>query len=201
MVGDTHRHPEIEADSARLLRRRKTRHSADILRYRDCIMVEFVDKPVRQAEVGHCVFIHSGAEIHIVTAEVGAQAVVPVKHGGHPVEAESVQMVLFHPVFAVGEQEELHLVLAVIETTGTPCRMMSGIALIKIEVFPAVETAQAFRLVGNGMGMDNVHDDGDTFSVGLVYKALELLRSAEARTEGEEIADLIPEGTVVRMFL
>ena len=49
--------------------------------------------------------------------------------------------------------------------------------------------------------MDYVHNYGNAVAVGLIHKGLELLRSAEAAAEGEEVGYLITEASVVRMLL
>ena len=78
---------------------------------------------------------------------------------------------------------------------------MSGIPGIKIKVFPAVKTAQSFDFIGNGMGVDDVHDYRDSKRMCLIHEPLELFRGTEAGTESEKIADLIPEGPIVGMLL
>ena len=79
--------------------------------------------------------------------------------------------------------------------------MMAGFSGIEVEVFPAVETAETFDFVGDGMGVDYVHYDRDSAGVGLIDQGLELLGSAEAGAEREETAHLVSEGAVVGMLL
>ena len=49
--------------------------------------------------------------------------------------------------------------------------------------------------------MHYVHHHCDTHPVGFVHQSLELVRSPETRTHGEEVGDLVTKGTIVRMLL
>ena len=49
--------------------------------------------------------------------------------------------------------------------------------------------------------MYDVHHHGDSHPVSLVHQVLEFVRGSETRTHGEEIRNLVAEGTIVRMFL
>ena len=187
VVGNTHSHPEVEAHAIGGERSRQSGHSADILRNRDCIRIEFVDEHIRQREVSNRILVNSVVEVEGIVAEVLAQTVVPVYHACHAVETEAVQMVLLHPVFAVGKQEVFDLVLAVIEAAGAPGGMVTLMALVEIQVVPAVEAAQAFGLIDHRMGMDYVHNDRNSAGVGIIHEALEVLRRAEAGTQGKEV--------------
>ena len=194
MVGDAHRHPEVEAHAAGL-------DPADVLGDRDGLRVQLVDQLVGQRQVADGVLVHALVEIIAVVAEILAQAVVPVDHARDPVEAETVQVVFLHPVFAVRKQEVLDFILAVVEAAGIPGRVEALRALVEVEVLAAVQPAQALQLVADGVGVDDVHDHGDAAPVRIVHERLELLGRAETRAQGEEIGDLIPEGAVVRVLL
>ena len=74
-------------------------------------------------------------------------------------------------------------------------------AVEEVEVLAAVELAQAFRDVLDAVGVDDVHDHGDAEAMGLVHQGLELLRGPEAGAQGEEVGDLVAEGTVVGVLL
>ena len=61
---------------------------------------------------------------------------VPVEHRCDAIEAEAVQVVFFHPVFAVGKEEILYRILAIVEAPRAPGGMMPGFPGIEVKVFP-----------------------------------------------------------------
>ena len=146
-----------------------------------------MNEHIGKRKIGHGILIDSEIEIIVISAEVLAEAVVPIEHTGDSIEAETVQMVLLHPELAVGEEEMLGLALSVVETAAVPSRMMALIALIEVEVLASVEIAQALGLVLHHMRVDKVHNDRNSARVGIIHQVLELLRGAKTRTQGEEI--------------
>ena len=104
---------------------------------------------------------------------------IPVQHGRDPVKTEAVQMILFHPIFAVGQQKILHRILSIVEASGSPCRMMSGFSWIEVQILASVKQAEPFDFIGNRMRMHYVHYYRYPFGMGLVHQTLELLGSAE----------------------
>ena len=201
VVGDSHSHSEVEAHAIGLEWGGEACHSADVFRYCDGIRVKFVDEHIRQSEVTDGIFIHPVVEVEGIISEVLAQAVIPIDHTGYAVETEAVQMIFLHPVFAVGEQEVLYLVLTVIEAAGPPGRVVALVAFVEIEVVPAIEAAQALGFIYHGMGMDYVHNDRNSAGVGIIHETLEVFGRAEAGAQGEEIGHLIAERAVVRVLL
>ena len=101
MVSDAHRHPEVETNSTFLIWWRKSGHSADILCYRESIGMNLVNQHVGKRKVGDGALVDSRVEIEVVSAEILAQTMIPVQHGSHSVEAETVQHVFLHPELAV----------------------------------------------------------------------------------------------------
>lgn len=93
--------------------------------------IDFVYEPVGQCEVGNGVFVLSAVVIVAVTAEGLAQSVVVVEHGGYAVEAEAVEVKLFEPVLAVGEQEVYHFVFAVIEAERVPRGVFAPVVAVE----------------------------------------------------------------------
>ena len=201
VVGDTHCHPEVEAQSAGLVWSRKPGHSAHVLGNGDGIRVYFLDQHRRKRQIGDGILVHAGIEIIVIAAEILAEAVVPVKHAGDPVETESVQMIFLHPELAVGKEEVLGLVLSIVEASRSPGRMPALRALVEIEVFLSVETPKALSLIVHAVGMHYVHNHRYAPGMGVVHEMLEFLRSAEAGGQRIEIGYLISERPVVRMLL
>ena len=74
-------------------------------------------------------------------------------------------------------------------------------AAVEVQRIVTVEIAEALELVLDHVRMHDVHDDGDALGMRGVDECLELLRSAEARAQREDVGDLIAEGAIVRMLL
>ena len=70
-----------------------------------------------KGEIYDCVVVHTLVEVVFISYKVLFQAVVPVEHACDAVEAESVHVVFFHPVLAVGQEEVLGFVLSVVEAS------------------------------------------------------------------------------------
>ena len=156
-----------------------------------------MDQLVGQLQIGDSLDIGVEAEIAVVAHKVRAQPVVVVKHGGHAVEAEAVEVVLLQPELEVGEQEVDDLVLAVVEQLGVPRRVILRDEVLVVGAVKAVET-----LVGvlAGVGMHHVQKHEHAHLVRGVDEVLEVLGVAVPRGGGEEIRHLIAKGGVVGML-
>ena len=191
VVGDAHRHAKIETDAARRQRSGQAGHAGDVLGDGECVRVHFPDEDVREGEIGHRVLIDTAVEIVVVTYKILPETVVPVQHRRDAVETETVDVIFLHPVLHVREEEVLGFVLAVVEAAGAPGGMAALRTGVEVQVVGAVEVREALGLVADAVAVDNVHDDRDALAVSVVHQALELLRSAEAGAQGEEIGDLV----------
>ena len=201
VVGYAHRHAEVESDTAGGERGGQAGHARDVLGDGESVRVHLMDEDVGKAEIGHRILVHAAVEIERIVAEILAETVVPVEHRGHAVEAETVDVILFHPVFDIRQEEVFRLVLAVVEAAGSPGRMASLRTVVEVEVLATVEAREAFRLVVDAVAVDDVHHHRDALSVGVVDKALELLGRAETGAQRIEIGHLVAEGTIVRVLL
>jgi len=179
-VGYAHSHAVVEADTSVFDFGSETRHTAHLLGYGDGVRVYFVYQPIGEGEVSNGVLVLSAVVVIAVSTESLAQSVVVVKHGGYSVETESVETEFFEPIFTVGEQEMDDLVFPVVETERVPSRVFAAVVSVKKLVGSAVETSQSLDFVFHGMGVNDVHDDGDTVSMGFVDKVFQLVGSAEA---------------------
>ncbi len=79
--------------------------------------------------------------------------------------------------------------------------MVSLGTAVEIQIVRAVKFRQTFQGVFHAVAVYDVHDDGNAFAMGVIHQGLEFLRGAEAGAQGEEIAHLIAEGTIIRMLL
>ncbi len=123
-----------------------------------------------------------------------------VYHGGDAVETETVETVLLHPVFDIGEQKMLDLCLAVVEVLGVPVGLASGLSGGAVVVVGSVQFVEPLVEVLYIVRMHEVHYDGYPLLMGLADQRLELFGSAETRRRGEEIGDMIAEAAVVGVF-
>ena len=146
----------------------------------------------------------NGFQVFIAAVTVGnptavIPAVIQIEHGGDGIHPESVHMVFFHPVYGVGNEEIVYLILAVIKYLGSPVRVFpfSGIGIF-IERF-SVKFREAVR-IPRKMGRNPVQDDSDSFFVHVIDKVHEFLRRSVAGGRGEIAGDLIPPGAVVGML-
>ena len=76
-----------------------------------------------------------------------------------------------------------------------------AVARIEILVRVASKVAESLNLVLHGVRMNDVHDHSYPQTVSLIHQFLELFGSSESRTERKEIGNLIPERSIVRVFL
>ena len=92
------------------------------------------------------------------------------------------------------------IVLAIVKAKTVPSRMLVAVTGIEILIGVTGQIAQSLDLVLYGMGVNNVHDDGNAHPMGSVNKGLELLGRAETTGGSKERADVIAETAVVRVF-
>ena len=102
-------------------------------------------------------------------------------------------MVFLHPEFDIGKEEVLGFILAIVEAAGAPGRVAALWPVIKIQVLAAVKARKSLSHVVHAMAVDYVHNHRNALPVGVIDKALELLRRPETGAQGEEIRNLIPE--------
>ncbi len=201
VVGYAHCHAVVKADTAVLDRQSETGHTAHLLGDRYSVAVVIVDQLVGKREIGDRVGVLGAVVVVAVAAERLPQAVVIVEHRRDAVEAETVKVIFFHPVFAVGQQEMEHLVLAIVEAERVPGRMFAASVAIEIEIIATVETPETLDLVLDGVAVDYVHDHSYAFGVSGIDQSLELLGCAETARRGEETRHMIAERPVIRMLL
>ena len=193
-----HRQPVVEPYPTQAERHTQRRHAAHVLRDRDRVRVEGVQHFVREHEVHDAVFVHVGAEVLVVAArKAGADAVMRVEHAGHAVEAEAVEVVLFHPKAQIREQEAQDLVVAVVEDPTVPELVATARAAVEVQRVAVVEHVEAVEHVLAGVRVHDVQQDGDAHAVRGVDQRFEVVGEAVARGGGEEGVDLVAEGGVV----
>lgn len=159
-----------------------------------------MDEFVGEGEVGEGVEVEGAVEVGGVVVEAGAEAAVVVEHAGDAVEAEAVEIEFVDPVAGVGEEEVEDFGFAVVEAAGVPGGVVAAFAGVEVLVGSSVEAGEAFGFVFDGVGVDEVDDDGDAGLVAGVDEVFEFFGGAEAGGGGEEAGDVIAEGGVVGVF-
>ena len=201
IVGDVHRHAVVKAITAILEGRGQTRHTAHLFCNGDGIGIDFVDKEVGQGEVADGIVVLVAVEIVTITTEGFAQSVAIIEHRGHAVETEAIEVELFQPILAIGEEEVNDFVLAIVEAKAIPSGMLATAARIEELAGVTAEVAQTLYFILNGVALHEVHDNGNAHGVRLVNQLLEFLGSAETTGGCKETAHVVTETAVVGMLL
>ncbi len=158
-------------------------------------------KTVCQRQVADGIVVLMPIEVIGVVGECLAQTVAVVEHRRDTIKTEAIKTELLQPVLAVGKQKMDDIVLPVVEAKAVPGRVLMAFTGIEILVGVTRKIGQPLHFVLHGVGMYNVHDDGNSQPVSLVYQPLQLLRSSETAARSEERADMIAERAVVRVLL
>ena len=201
IVGDIHRHTVVEAIAAILELRSQARHARHLLSNRDGVGVYLVDEFVGQRQVTDSVIILMTIEIIAIATEGLAQSVTIVEHRGDTIETETVEVELLKPVLTVRQEEMDHLVLAIIETEGVPCRMLMTVARIEELVGVACQIAKTLHLILHGMRVNDIHDHSNAVLVGGINEFLQFVGCTETAGGSEERAHMVTKRAVVRMLL
>ena len=199
-LGHAHRHPVVKADALLGEGRADAGHPAHVLGHGERVGADGVDDLVGEGEVGLRVLVHGAVEVHSVVGEVDAQAVMEVEHRGDAVEAVAIEVILIEPEAAVGEKEVQDVGLAVVEATRIPGIVPAARAVVEVLVGRAIEEGKAVALVLHGVGVDDVHNDGQAHPVGGVNHRLEFLGRAEARASRVEARDVVAKAAVIGML-
>ena len=136
----------------------------------------------------------------MIVGEGGAESSVVVEHAGDAVEAEAVEVEFVDPVAGVGEEKVEDFGFAVVEAAGVPGGVVAAFAGVEILIGGAVEAGEAFGFVFDGVGVNEVDDDGDAGFMRGVDELFEFFGGAEAGGGGEEVGDVIAEGAIVGVF-
>ncbi len=202
VVGNAHCHAVVEADAAVAERKRQTRHAAHLLGDSNCRGLNLVYEYICEGKICEGVGILTAVVVVGIRTEGLAEAVIIVKHRCDTIEAEAVEVIFLEPVFAVGEQEMEHFILAVVETQRIPCRMLAARTVgVEIQIVASVEQAYALVFVLHGMTVNDIHYHRYTLAVGLVDKFFQVVGRTETARGGKEIGHMIAKRTVIGMLL
>ena len=137
---------------------------------------------------GFCVFV--AAEL-IGNPLALLAGVVQIKHGGHGVDAQAVDVIVFQPEKGVGDEERTHLIAAIVENAALPVGVetLAGVGVV-VEVGP-VEVGQPVG-IGWKVGGYPVEEDADTGLMESIHQVHKVLWRAEAAGRCKVAGDLIP---------
>ena len=186
VIRNIHGHAVIKAVAAILKLGSQTWHTTHFLCNGDSLRINLVNQTVSEREIADGIVVLVTVEVVTIASESLAQAVRVVEHRGHTVEAESVKLELFQPVFAVREQEVQHIILSIVETQRIPCGMLMTITCIKELVGVTGKIAQALHFVLYRVRVYNIHNNRNTQLVGRINHLLQLLRSTETARRSKE---------------
>jgi len=79
------------------------------------MLVDFMDEAVGQSKVADGIIIFMSVEVITIVAESLSQSMAVIKHRSDTIKAETVEMILFQPVFAVGEEEVENLIFSIVK--------------------------------------------------------------------------------------
>ena len=120
-----------------------------------------MDDLVSKPQIGHGIFIYISAEVVVVRTYARTKAVISVDHARHTVEAVPIELEGIEPIATVGEKKMEGLDLTVIEESGIPRWVFTPSPLMEIKGIGPVKPTQSLQLILNGMGVNEIHNDGD----------------------------------------
>ena len=180
IIRDTHSHTVVKTYASVLERNSKSGHTAHLFGYAYGMRIKHMNEFVGQSQIGYSIGVLITVVIIVITAECLTEAMIVVKHGGHAVKTETVKTELFHPIFAIGEQEVENLIFTVVKTERIPCRMFATTIAIKILVITAVKPAETLQFIFHSMRVNYIHNHGYSHGVRRVNKRFKFLRGAES---------------------
>ncbi len=105
---------------------------------------------------------------------------MPVHHAGNSIKPESIQLIFLQPVSAVGQQKPQHRPFSIIEAPGIPCGVLSLRTVMKILIQGSVKPAETFHLIGDRMGMNDIHQHPQSISMSGIDEFPEIVRSSKS---------------------
>ena len=116
--------------------------------------------------------------------------VVEVKHRGHRIDTEPVDVELLQPEHGIADEEIADLVAAEVENQRAPVGMLALTGIGVLVESGAVEAGEAVGVFGKVRG-DPVDDDPDAALVTAVHELAELVGRTEAARRGKVTATLV----------
>jgi len=93
------------------------------------------------------------------------------------------------------------IILSIVEAKTVPCRMFVTVTGIEILIRITCQIAQPFHLILHGMGMHNIHNDGNALLMRCIDKCLQLFGRSKSARRCEERTHMISKTAIIRMLL
>mmetsp|Transcript_40311 Transcript_40311/g.126894 ORF Transcript_40311/g.126894 Transcript_40311/m.126894 type:complete len:704 (-) Transcript_40311:165-2276(-) len=201
-IRSSHGKTIVEAETSLMDRAAERWHARNILGDADGPGPDGVDHVVGKHKVDASIHVGVQAEVLAVSVhEAAANTVMLVEDGSHTVKAEAIELVLFQPPAQVGEKKSQNLVSSVVEDARVPERVVSFRPLVEVLVMRPVELIDSVDDVLGSVGMNNIKKNRDSHAVSSVDEALQGVRITASRRRGEEVCNVITEGSIVRVLL
>ena len=139
-----------------------------------------MNKFICQREIDQSITINTLIKELLTSVKIGISVMV-IYHRGYTIETIAIKVELVKPILHIRQQEVLDLALAVVENLRVPIWLIASIALLRVVVWRAVEFVYALVKVLDIVGVNDIHNYGNTHFVGLAYQRLQLFGCAEAR--------------------
>jgi hypothetical protein len=120
-----------------------------------------------------------------------------IKHAGHTIETETIELILIHPETKIAQKESQHFVVTIVEQPAIPKLVAAPYTLMEVKVVAAVELVQAVKHVLRCMTMNNVQQNCDAQSMRSVDELFQVVRETVTAACSKEAVDLVPEACVV----
>ena len=189
---------EVEAETAVGRRFCHQRPGSGFLRDHHLVRVTAEHRRVALLQEGDGLQVFLAA-VDVLLPFAVAAVVVEVKHAGHSVDAQAVDVVLLNPEQRAGDQEALHLRHAVVEHHRAPLFMLAAAGVGVLIAGRAVKHVQAVAVLGE-VGGHPVQNDADAGLVELVHKSHKVMRRAVAAGGGKVTGDLVAPAAVKRIL-
>ena len=125
--------------------------------------------------------------------------VVEVKHRGHRIDPEAVEVVAVEPEQRVAEEEVAHLGTAVVEDLGAPVAVFAQPRVGVLVEMGAVEVPQAVQIVGEVRG-DPVENHAEAVAMQVIDEVGEVVGRAMPGGRREIANRLVAPASVKRML-
>ena len=129
-----------------------------------------------------------------------SDSVVLVKHTGHPIEAEAIELVLLHPETEVAQEKAEHFMMAIVKEPTVPQVMIALSATMEVMMITAIEHIQAIQRILRGMRMHDIKQDRDAHRMSRINQFLKIIRVTISTASGKKAVDLIAKTGIVCMF-
>ena len=201
IVRHIHGHAVVKSHTAVFEGQCQSGHSGHFFGNGDGIGINLMDELVGKRKVADGIHILAAVIVVAIASESLSQPMAVIEHGRHPVETESVETIFLKPISAVGKEEMNDFVFSIVKAKAVPCRMFATVALTEILRGVAGKVSEALVFVLHSMALYKIHNHGYALCVSSVNEGLQLVRRTTTAAGGEEGADMISKGAIIRMLL